>query len=412
MELFRYNATAVFAGPSNPYAEHTASNIKQLYGIQSASFDFAESLHDIESSEGNVERLRVVPPSVNLSLGYYVRNGWNEGVVGFVLANTGGAFQNFIYDERNYFVTLRNNRLDALLYSGYDNSVVGFGQGCLTSYGVQASVGAPLTANVSFSFLNVGFTGSSYNVQLPTVNKQNGQLISSSGLDNWFFTGSGDETTVGLILDDYSRLFSGSGDNSTGSWTADTFSFLFTGLGDATNGESINASYTVPFVISDPSSIAALGQGDITMSIPNSAAFGNVTTGVGQCLVQSFELQAALPRQEDRPINYFFPRTRQLDVPLEVRLTVEAYVNGYQAGFLNNNACNNSGISIQIDVNNRCINAGILHYKLNGARLDSTSFSEAIGDMQRVTMNWSAHILNMVQTGITSPNLLMWTGSA
>src|SRR4051812_42325757 len=112
MQLIQYNSAALFAGPPTAISEHNTGNMNQLYGIQSASFDFAEPLRDIEGTEGYFERIHADVNEVNLRFSYLVRDGLNEERIGFVTAGTGTAFTNFWTDERNYFLALKNDKSD------------------------------------------------------------------------------------------------------------------------------------------------------------------------------------------------------------------------------------------------------------------------------------------------------------
>lgn len=409
MELYSYNSTAVFAGGSDPLATPFARTIHQLYGIQSINFDIGEPLADVESAQGIFERVHLAPNQVNMSMSYLLRDGNNERNIGFNVEGTGAAFANFWGDERNYFVAMRNTKgQNQINYSGYDNTVISFAQGCLTSYGVQCSVGQPMMANVSLAFLNVGMALTSYEVQLPVVNKQNGQTIYSYGLDNYFFTGSGDENLAQLIADDYARVFSGSGDSTN--WSGELFSLLFSGDGSNTDWSSQDSLFILPFATNDPTPIYAIGQGDIRLSFPSDASFSVVVSGENDILVQSFDIQAALPRQEDRPMNYIYPRSRLLDPPIETRLTVNAYVRKYQAALLNERLCDNTGHAVELQVTQRCNGNKVIRYHLDGLRLDSSTFGEAIGQYQTVTFNWSSKIFNINRTGVNIPNITIGTG--
>lgn len=450
MQLIQYNSAAMFVGPSQAVGTHGPTNILPLYGIQSATFDFGEPFGDVEGAEGSFERVRVSPNEVNLSFAYLIRDGANEENMGILVDGTGAAFANLWSNERNYFVAMRNDRQDILQYSGYDSTVVAFGQGCLNSYGITATIGAPLQANASLSFLNVGVASSGLDVQLPVVNKQDGSTIISYGFDNYFYTGSGDSTTG----DDYSAFFTGSGNNSS----SDILVYSFSGSGATSDWASLDTLYTLPALSFHNTPFYAVGPGDMTLQIPEDATFAAIVSGTNACIIQSFQLNAALVRNTDQPLGWVYPRNRLLDPPIEVKLTVNAFVNKYKVGLLNERICNNSGQTIELVIASRCTGESVNHlftgdgsgidwtndgysflftgdgqnidwandyysylytnssdtirYRLDGARLDSTSVNMSIGDFQQVTFNWSAKIFTQNATGVNFGNLNITAPSA
>lgn len=449
MDLFRYNATAVFAGPNEAVSENNSTNINQLFGIQGVSFDFGEPLTDIESTEGKLERVAIAPNEVNLSFNYFLRDGENERSLGLVVDAQSGIFSNFWNDERNYFVALKNDGGDLYTYSGYDLTVFAFGQGLMTSYGIQGEVKKPLTANASFSFLNVGVSSSGNSVQLPIVNKQYGTTITSYGLDTYMYTGSGDSAGSDYSGSSDSNWFSGSGTNSSG----DLSGYYVTGSGDTTDYSSLNALFTIPFVRADNAPLYAITPGDIRLELPEDSTFAIAISGYSGAHIQSFDLSFALPRDIDRPLNYVFPRTRPLDPPIEVRLSVNAYVNKHKFGMLNSRLCSISGSTLALNIYSRCAPSGIDHYftgdgasginfslddfsflftgqgsqtdfdndvysylydnnpyilslVMKGMRLDSTSVNLSMGDFELVTFNWSNRLMDY--RSIATPSVTMF----
>lgn len=449
MNLIQYNSSAVFAGPATAIGTNDQTNISQLFGIQSASFDFSEPLVDIISEQGFVERVKVNPNEITLSLGYFLRNGYNEKMMGFVVDGNSGLFSNFGNDERNYFVATKNDSFDIFNYSGFDSTIIAFAQGVITSYGVRGSIGQPVSANVSLSFLNVGISTSGSQVQLPIVNKQNGANIVGYGLDTFFYSGSGD-STIAVYSSTPSNYFTGSG--TTPDYTADTFSQYTSGSGDTTDYTSLNSLFTIPFAKPDSSAIYAIGPGDMRLDLPEDSTFGLIISGTDACFIQSFDLTTALVRLPVRPINYVFPNSRITEPPIEVRFTVNAFVNKYKAAFLNSRFCSNSGTSLTLSIFDRCnqiaddfftgsgpsgvdwsndpfsfLFAGtgdptswdtdqfsylydgtnnIMQYRINGARLESTSVNFTVGNFQQVTYNWSAKIYSY--QNITSPSITLF----
>lgn len=392
----------MFVGPSVALSQHTPINILPLYGIQSASFDFGEPLTDMESAEGVYERLHLNPNEVNLRFSYHVRDGTNEENMGLMIDGTGSAFAYLWNYERNYFLATRNDGRDILIYSGYDTTVFAFGQGCITSYGVRATVGEPLMANVSLSFLNVGVSLSGLDVQLPVVHKTDGTTVYTYGFDNNFYTGSGDSVDYTSSVSD---LFTGSGTNNA---ETDNSSYFATGTGWTTDWQALDTTYTLPSVYFDNAPLYAIGPGDITLHIPNDATFSDIISGEDACVIQSFDLQAALIHFDDRPMGYVYPRNRLVDPPIEVRFNVNAFVDRSKAALLNERLCMNSGQAIEISVRNRCNNSTeIIKYRLEGARLTNTSTELSIGNIMQVSYNWSAQIFEQNETGVTLANLLI-----
>ncbi len=401
----QFNNLALFVGPADATTTtHDQSNVRQIRGVQSSnlSFEFPES--QVEGVDGTFETFKNLGVKSNLSFEYNVYSGDSEGNMGLVVDGTSGAFANCLRDERNYFIVRRNATTDLNGYSGFDNTVIGIGQCAITSYGIRGAVGEVLVANVSLEGFNVCVNDTSSGANLPIVNKQTGETIISSGQDNYLYTGDGATDLAGYSGDNYSHLFTGSGNESD--WVNSLISFEFTGDGSTSDWNAYDRNYVIPFTdVSAPA--RALAQGDINLSIDESATFGIKISGNNSACIQSFELNAALVRVENRPMGYAYPLERRIDPPIEVTLSISMMVNDMKTGYFNDLRCDNTSYNMTLNLAPRCAGNNILTYRLSGMKLISTSISDSIGGLESATMNFSSKIYDYQYTGLDKPNLII-----
>ena len=208
-----YNSEALFAGQKvgkNCYEQDEGTNsIKQLHRVQNANYSFNVARTDINQfgELAAIDRIITDTPTVSLDFSYYLANFANEDFLGFNIGATGkGSVDPFgdgeglttavkfyldgTKDQRNYFIQSSAEGIDAI--NDEDNrkkSVIGIGNGFLTSYSVDASVGGLPTASVGVEALNMNFNS--------------GLVMSASGVgttdyrNSWRSVGTGAEGAIG-----------------------------------------------------------------------------------------------------------------------------------------------------------------------------------------------------------------------
>lgn len=327
-----------------------ASKHVQLDRVQSANYNFSISRQDINQfgELGKIDSMVLEPPTVNLDFSYYLTDGSNERALGFYVKTGAGQEGNFpsghmtTTSGRNFYLLTSDEGNDFNYGSGGKNFIA-FGNGFLSNYSLEASVGALPTVSVSIEAANVMSSGSvfvsgtGYSAKLPSIDPSNGASYSSTG------------------------------------------SYLPSGQRD------LNSS-----------SISALRPGDITLSFGSlanagSGVFADISGDSDGIHVQSVSLSVPLSRSALQRLGTKFPYARAVDFPVNATLSVSAIVNELSAenmaAMLENETTGDITITFK-DKNG----IGAVVYTMKGAKIDSESFSSSIGSNKTVELSFSTQI--------------------
>lgn len=295
----------------------------------------------------------VEAPTVNLSFSYFVTDGSDEKKLGFETSGVSGALTNILNKtqaEKNYYIPTIPEGTDLIgsaIAGIVDTRAVG--NGYISSYSVEGSVGGFLTANVSVEANNIAYhLGASGNPN-PAINPA--------------------------------------------------------------NGVGITGTYTLPVAVTGSvGQPTVLKQGDLTVSFGSASPIGATLTGNGAAHIQSFNLNVPMAREALQKLGNRYAYDRPLTFPIDVTLSVSAIVNDLNTGTLASLFCGDSKYDITITANNACIggsNTEIL-YTLKGATLDSENFTSSVGPAQTVDMTFTASVGGPTDTA----NNILISGSA
>jgi hypothetical protein len=355
-----YQSEALYAGPSPATGFHLTSGanvawagptgdslVNQLQRVQTANYSFTVDRTDINQfgQLAAIDRVILTNPTVSLDFSYILANLANESDLGFTLNKSGdtdevsaiSGFLNGTSDERNYFIRTVPEGNDAVNFSSTtgDNGVIGIGNGFISSYSTEGSVGNFPTVTVNIEGLNMAFQKGTTGNYIPAVNPSNGNSITN-----------------------YYSLPTAVQNGSTGI----------------------------------ASGISALRPGDMTITIPQTSG-GGVTASTMN--IQSYTLSFDLARTPIQKLGSKFAFARPIDFPLTVTLSVDAQVTDMSEGSINELICNDSSTynpSISIK-NPACDNTQVVaKYTLKGAKLDSQEYSSDIGSNKSVTLTFSAQV--------------------
>lgn len=341
---FHFGTLGTFGGSSNDL--HNSNNlVKQLQRVQTANYSFNVERTDVNQfgQLAAIDRIILTNPTVSLDLSYINANLANEKLLGFnvVSGNTDSTVQSIVDfmggsgDERNYFIRTVSEGSDAVDFassaSGTVNGVIGIGNGRVTSFSTEASVGNFPTTTINIEGYNMKFDKGTSGNFVPAINLVNGNTLSN------FYTLPTANQNVGI------------------------------GSGNA---------------------ISALRPGDITVSIPSITGADTATMNV-----QSYTLSLDIGRTPIEKLGNRFAFTRPIDFPLTVSLSVDAQVTdlvaGNFAGLLVEDSTYSPSITIKSPTDS---NLTMAKYTLKGAKLDSEEFSSDIGSNKTVTLNFSAQV--------------------
>ena len=123
----------------------------------------------------------MAPPSVSLDFSYLLTNVTNESGLGFTVNQNVSIISGFLseqQDDRNYYISIAPDGSDNAGFAGA-RQVYGFGNGFITSYGVEAAVGGFPTASIGVEAYNFRAYGSGSGAS-PAISEIDGTAISTS----------------------------------------------------------------------------------------------------------------------------------------------------------------------------------------------------------------------------------------
>jgi hypothetical protein len=360
-----YQSEAVYAGPSpatgfhfgtftpgiggNSNDIHNASNlVNQLQRVQTANYSFNVARTDVNQfgQLAAIDRVILTSPTVSLDFSYILANLANEADLGFTVVS-GNADSNIsaisglingTQDERNYFIRTVSEGNDAVGFSNLtsgNNGVIGIGNGFISSYSTEGSVGNFPTASISVEGLNMNFQQGLSGNFVPAVNTIDGSVL---------------------------RNF-----------------------------------YTLPFTVQNVgigsgNAISALRPGDITLDIQAQTGVGGVDTTTMN--IQSYNLSFDLGRTPIERLGNKFAFSRPIDFPLTVNLSVDAQVTDMVTGNLAGLVADDSltyrpSVLIKSPTDSRLVMA---KFALRGAKLVSQEYSSDIGSNKTVTLTFETQV--------------------
>lgn len=341
--------------------------VQQLHRVQSANYSFTVNRTDVNvfGQLARIDAIALEPPTVNLDFTYYPIDGFNERNLGFYVqgaddkglgmgADSLSAAKGHLQDDsagRNFFILTTPEGTDAFntTVDPEDRSVISLGNGYLSDYTIEASVGSIPTASATVELFNAksdkGVTG----VSIPAVKLDDGKPI------------TGINFTLG---------------HSTGK-----------------RGDSQGASPTTGEALA-----TALRPGDITLEIPQGLSIFTDVSGDGSVHIQNFSLSLPLSRSPIDRLGTRFAFSRVVDFPVVATMSISALVSEVSTGNLANiiDDCEERDVRIRMKANTSCggskaaSDSMIIDFK--GARIDSESISSDIGSNKTVDLSFTTQI--------------------
>ena len=368
-----YQSEALYAGKTG------AASPQQLHRVQDVSHSVEVARQDINEfgKLAALSREVIEPPTVGLDFTYYVVDGFNEAsglglsVNGINVATETSAVSGMMAEqsaandvaEKNYYVLTVPEGEDASSlpqgtpYSSdeYSNmGVVGIGNGYVTSYTLDASVGDIPSASCSVEASNLRFDVSGSGFQNPAISTTDGTAKPGTVVIPKSTTGS--LSAAALRPGDVTINF--------GTVTGDDGDYV------AGSGDFLQAGGAI---------------------LPGMSGAG--TDGASGANVQSFSIDLPLGRTPLQRMGNIFPFSRELDFPISVSMSVTANLTEMSPGALRELLCNEARKrNITVNMRNRCNGGKSLQYTMKGAILDSQNMSATIGDNKSVELSFSTQI--------------------
>ena len=330
---------------SQQYDSTLAADHAQLNRVQSANYSFSVAREDINQYGllARIDSLVLESPTVSFDFSYYITDGYNESALGFYV-QTGAAAQGgfasghmVTTSGKNFFIVTspEGTDLDDGGAIGASEDVIGLGNGFLSDYSLEMSVGAIPTATVSIEALNM--------------------------------RSDADATAI-----DHPAIYPNSGVSLPGTVALPTPT--------ARTGAAI---------------ISALRPGDIVLSFGDfeTDGTGQVTTlgGVNGAHIQSATLSLPLSRSALERLGSKFAYARAVDFPITASLSVNAIVNEIDSknlvDLLEDTKERDVAVTLKApDGSNALI------VTMKGCILQDESFSSAIGSNKSVDLTFTAQI--------------------
>jgi len=408
------------SGPFGPSGTIYRSLLEPLDRVQSINFDFTINRQDINQF-GRLARLDSIvmeAPTVNLSYDYYLTDGANERKMGFNIPTSDGeggyrpvsanywtgdlavsgysALSGLIDDTvgNNYFILVGDEGKDLedepvsayvnLPMSDTNFDVISIGNGFISDYSINAAVGAIPTASVSVEAFNVK-------------------------TDN---TASGSSTSHTSVSGPLNPLSSGNGLNFPAIPAVDQFNGL-TGITLQDGAEFANTAnwsvggvpiqrfvrFSVPTYDTGSADMAALRPGDIAFQMSDSGNYKGFTdmAGAGEAHLQSMSISVPLSRSVLQRLGNTFGYGRVVDLPINVDVSLSAIVSELNKNNLFENLSTPQKHNFTLTLRTANATTGApgetaIVFTVKNARLESETFSSAIGDNQTVDMVFSTQV--------------------
>jgi len=380
--ILNTNETITLTGGSDGCAKAHGTVIKQLKRVQSANYGFTVNRQDVNQfgHSARLDSIIVESPTVNLDFSYYLLDGYNERMLEFVTDATTNTLSGMLTPElyqagNNFFIMTTPEARDAV--NGDVNlneddredskSVISLGNGYITDYSVDVSVGSIPTVSVTVEGMNIksdfGTTGN----DLPSVDPRDGSSLSKA----W------DKGVKGAAYEG----------GCTGLFSLPPADTAFTGCDE--NGRDV----------------AALRPGDVVVDLGNGSLMSKSVEGkshapvIGSAHVQSVSVNVPLARTTLQRLGSTFGFSKAIDLPLSVTMNVNALVADMKEGNMLDLLCDCSTLDVGVTIYdpecNGCKTKDgqiAMKYELKGARLESENFSSSIGDNKSVDLVFTAQV--------------------
>jgi hypothetical protein len=371
-------------------------NILDLNRIQSANYSFNITRQDVNQfgELAAIDRIITDTPTVSMDMSYVLANFTNEHRLGFTVAQSGAAASSLtscisgLIDsstnayQKDYFILTTKEGSDAneLVNTGKYESIIGLGNGFLTTYSTEASVGGLPTVSVGVEAMNMNFN------TIPT------------------------EPEVGAA--DNGFLMNGTALSGV------------SGLNPAinpTDGTSVDKKIVLPVATGNASGanaglISSLRPGDITISLGKDDSDGiSSSTGGGtwdiaggdivDAHIQSYTLGFDLSRTPIQKLGTRFAFARPVDFPITASLSVDAVLADLTTGSISDliNCDSTYSAAIKMMDPTTCgtsTKEPVCIYIMKGLKIDSESFSSSIGDNKNITLDFSCQVGGPNQKGV------------
>jgi hypothetical protein len=359
------NAAAPFGPLASGSLVSGTSLLKKLDRVQNCNFNFTINRQDINEfgKLARIDSIVMESPTVGLDFSYYVTDGLNERLMGFNVtgvtdnstANGAQCISGLLSDIQgnNYYILTVQEGEDVVGTNTSTtpigtNTIVGIGNGFISEYSFDASVGAIPTASVTVEAFNI-------------------KADALTGEANGIITGS--SPAINILSSPAVKL---------------------TGTG---NAYMLSGAFTTGV-----STVTALRPGDIVLTLPSTTDGMIDIQGANSAHIQSFQFTIPLTRTILQRLGNTFGFARVINVPINMDVTISAIVSELKTMNLFDKlvSATKSDFSIALKDSN---SVQKMLYSFNGAILNSETYSENLGDNQTVDLTFGLQLGGANDTG-------------
>tara|TARA_Y100001973_G_C5161992_1_gene313997 strand:- start:114 stop:1442 length:1329 start_codon:yes stop_codon:yes gene_type:complete len=409
-----YQSEALFVAETGAKA---TGDVHQIHRVQSANYSFDVSRQDVNQfgQLAAIDRIIVESPTVSLDFSYYCETGANENKLGLTVGKfnvaTASVGNNILTngiscisgilqgsdtadlatadhdigfratetrrDISNYYIVTHSEGNDAVSNSAAEKGIIAIGNGFMTSYSSNGSIGDFVTADVSVEALNMVFdSDEDGHCVLPSVNEADGTFAAD------------DKVTIPKVL---------------------------AGTGDALSSAGPPQEFTST---ADDDIPTVLRHGDILLSgSSNAMTLGHEINGASNAAsfahhAQNYSFSFDLSRTNLEKLGSRFAYTKEMDFPLSASVDVSFIVGEMATHASDSKAANesivnkfttagqdesfdylvmNQGVGQSVGTSTTSLNDG-LGFAIKGAKTDSQGYSSSIGDAKTMDISASAQI--------------------
>lgn len=348
----KHSSLAPFRGNPPNVSELTSGDnlIYELFRVQSANYNFSKTLTDVNQfgELAAIDRIPLEQPNVSLNFNYLLSNFINEKLMGLTVQTVGSTqdvsvlsgILNNETDGKNYFIKSVGEGNDAIDNSASSYNVIAVGNGFISSYTSQGSVGAFPTVDVVVEGLNI----------------QSDQITA----------------TTGAIIPAVNP--------SDGTQITGYLYRLPTGL-TSYNNATLTANQ----------GISALRPGDISFSLGLGA--GDTFFDASDLKIQSYNVSFNMNRENLQKLGSKYAFAKVINFPLTATMQIDAIVGEFSTGNLVNIVNDNESFNPVVRINHpTTANTIICEYKLKNAKLDNQDITSAVGQNKSVSLTFSAQV--------------------
>ena len=359
--------TKLSAIPAN---SQVRTGVEQLRRVQSANYSFSLNRQDVNQfgQLARIDSVSIEPPTVSMDFSYYLTNGVNERILGMDVRGTqsaftdefmdGGPADNAGADGKNFFILTTPQGQDAVGNTSAESrkTVIALGNGFVSNYSVEASVGGMPTASVTVDGMNLrSYTGSAH-CATPAVNTNYGTPISDIEF-------SLPPAISGVLNDSAADV-----DSETEGWSC-------------------------------------LRPGDIVMSLGTDGRAGEFEKlpgaqppndyTEGSAHIQSFSIDVPVSRSVLNRLGTPYGYSRVVDFPVNITVSVNAILADLKQGNIADLIWDTEEHDLRFQLHEPDqygTGKKAIEYIVKGALLEGEAFSSSIGDNKTVDLTFSAQL--------------------